>query len=211
MNIVERAKRLCLSPDTEWPVIAGESAPLAALMTGYVLPLAALSAIGSFDRQPSMARTGPHASSVRACWSTGLVMALVGVVVLSVVIDALAPTFGAQKNSVQRGERRRILADARPGWQAVFQFMPVVGSLIALLGALYALYLLYLGLMRVMKSPPDKAVGLHRRCPRCRDRHRLRRQRRRGRIGPGGWPDAVPTRWASQALRPAAPAARSWR
>ena len=26
MNIVERAKRLCLSPDTEWPVIAGESA-----------------------------------------------------------------------------------------------------------------------------------------------------------------------------------------
>ena len=28
-----------------------------------------------------------------------------------------------------------------------------------LLGGLYSLYLLYLGLMRVMKSPPDKAVG----------------------------------------------------
>jgi hypothetical protein len=27
------------------------------------------------------------------------------------------------------------------------------------IGALYALYLLYLGLMRVMKSPADKAVG----------------------------------------------------
>ena len=37
--------------------------------------------------------------------------------------------------------------------------MPFLGSLIAMLGALYALYLLYLGLMRVMKSPPDKAVG----------------------------------------------------
>ena len=23
MNIAERAKRICLSPDTEWPVIAG--------------------------------------------------------------------------------------------------------------------------------------------------------------------------------------------
>jgi hypothetical protein len=30
---------------------------------------------------------------------------------------------------------------------------------IAFVGALYALYLLYLGLMRVMKSPADKAVG----------------------------------------------------
>ena len=32
MNIVERAKRLCLSPDTEWPVIAGESATLPTLL-----------------------------------------------------------------------------------------------------------------------------------------------------------------------------------
>ena len=37
--------------------------------------------------------------------------------------------------------------------------MPFVGGLIAVLGALYSLYLLYLGLLRVMKSPPDKAVA----------------------------------------------------
>jgi hypothetical protein len=30
---------------------------------------------------------------------------------------------------------------------------------VAFVGALYSLYLLYLGLMRVMKSPQDKAVG----------------------------------------------------
>ena len=29
MNIVERVKRICLSPDTEWTVIAGESTTLA--------------------------------------------------------------------------------------------------------------------------------------------------------------------------------------
>ena len=66
MNIVERAKRLCLSPDTEWPVIAGESATLAALLTGYVLPLAALSAIGSFVGA-AMAGLGLMIV-VRRCW-----------------------------------------------------------------------------------------------------------------------------------------------
>ena len=47
MNIVDRVKRLLLSPDPEWSVIAGEPATLGGLITGYVLPLAALSAIGS--------------------------------------------------------------------------------------------------------------------------------------------------------------------
>ena len=37
--------------------------------------------------------------------------------------------------------------------------MPVVGQIIALIGALYALYVLYLGLLHVMRCPPDKAVA----------------------------------------------------
>jgi hypothetical protein len=155
MNIVERAKRICLSPDTEWPVIASESATLGTLLTGYVLPLAAVSAvallIGSVLSELSLVAAASLAV-------TGLIVALVYVVVMSSVIDALAPTFGAEKSSDRAG---KVAAYApTPAWVAgVAQIIPYIGGLIAALGALYAIYVLYLGLLRLMKSPPDKAVA----------------------------------------------------
>jgi hypothetical protein len=154
MNIAERVQRICLSPDSEWAVIAGESTALPALITGYVLPLAALSAIGSFIG--GLMGVGLE-FALRAA-IVGLVAAVVGVFVISAIIDALAPTFGAAKNSTSAA---KVAAYApTPAWVAgLFWFVPVVGSLISLIGALYSLYLLYLGLMRVMKSPADKAVA----------------------------------------------------
>lgn len=155
MNIAERAKRICLSPDTEWPVIASESTSLAALLTGYVLPLAGVSALALLI---GSVLSGLSIMTALTLAVTGVVVALIGVVVMSFIIDALAPTFGAEKSS----DRAAKVAAYSPtsAWIAgVAQIIPYLGSLIALLGALYALYLLYLGLLRVMKSPPDKAVA----------------------------------------------------
>jgi hypothetical protein len=155
MNIAERAKRICLSPDTEWPVIASESTTLAALLTGYVLPLAGVSALALLI---GSVLSGLSIMTALTLAVTGVVVALIGVVVMSFIIDALAPTFGAEKSS----DRAAKVAAYSPtsAWIAgVAQIIPYLGSLIALLGALYALYLLYLGLLRVMKSPPDKAVA----------------------------------------------------
>jgi hypothetical protein len=155
MNIVERAKRICLSPDAEWAVIASERASLATLVPGYVLPVAGLSALGSLIGTLVIGLGLGFAIRVAII---GLVMTVIGVVVLSVIIDALAPTFGAVKNSESAA---KVAAYApTPAWIAgVFQIIPLLGSLLVLIGALYSLYLLYLGLMRVMKSPQDKAVG----------------------------------------------------
>ncbi len=55
MSIVDRAKNICLTPNTEWPVIAGESAQTGALITGYVLPLAAIGAVAGFIGRRSSA------------------------------------------------------------------------------------------------------------------------------------------------------------
>jgi hypothetical protein len=155
MNIAERVQRICLSPDSEWAVIAGESTALPALITGYALPLAGLSAIGSFVGSLMLGLGLGFAARVAII---GLVTSLVAVAILSVVIDALAPTFGAAKSST--GAAKVAAYTPTPAWVAgLFQFVPFVGGLITLIGALYALYLLYLGLMRVMKSPADKAVG----------------------------------------------------
>lgn len=157
MNIAERAKRLLLSPDPEWSVIAEEPATLGSLITSYALPLAALSAIGTLVGSLMVLSNLGLGFAVRAA-VIGLVMSLVGVAILSVVIDALAPTFGAAKSSTSAA---KVAAYApTPAWiGGFFQFIPLLGSLIAFVGAIYALYLLYLGLIRVMKSPQDKAVG----------------------------------------------------
>ena len=155
MNIVERAKRLCLSPEAEWAVIAGEPATLSGLITGYALPLAAISAIGSLLGTMVL---GLGIGFALQAAIIGLVMSMIGVVILSVIIDALAPTFGAAKSSTSAAKVAAYAPTA--AWVAgIFQIIPFVGTLIALIGAFYSLYLLYLGLMHVMKSPQDKAIA----------------------------------------------------
>jgi hypothetical protein len=44
-NLIERAKNILMSPRAEWARIATESTGLGALLTGYVLPLAAIGAL----------------------------------------------------------------------------------------------------------------------------------------------------------------------
>ena len=47
MNIVERAKNICLTPTTEWPIIGAEPAATGPLITGYAaFPLRVVTLIG---------------------------------------------------------------------------------------------------------------------------------------------------------------------
>src|SRR5262249_50766120 len=85
------------------------------------------------------------------------VMAIVGVFLISVVINVLAATFGGQQNSSQA--LKVALYAYTPAWIAgVLHVLPLLGAL-GLIAALYGLYLLYLGLPRVMKCPEDKALA----------------------------------------------------
>ena len=164
MNLLERVKKICLTPHTEWPVIASETTPPASLITSYVLPLAVVGAVAGFIGGSLVGLSVPLVGTYRTPLATGLglavfsvVMAVAGVVVLAVIINALAPTFGAEKNTAQAF--KVAVYSVTPAWVAgVFQILPALGIL-ALLGALYGLYLLYLGLPRLMKSPPDKAMS----------------------------------------------------
>ena len=45
MSLVERVKNICLTPNTEWPVIAGETATTGGLITGYAAPLATIGVV----------------------------------------------------------------------------------------------------------------------------------------------------------------------
>jgi len=164
MTLIERAKAVCLSPDSEWTTIASEHAEAPALITGYVLPLAGLAAAAQLIGATLIGRNLGIIGTYRVPLMTGigiavasLAFAAVGVVVMSFVIDALAPTFGAQKSREQA--LKVAVYSATPVWIAgVVQIIPALGILV-LIGALYALYLLYLGLPRLMKCPAEKTVA----------------------------------------------------
>ncbi|MBS0488208.1 MAG: YIP1 family protein, partial [Proteobacteria bacterium] len=87
------------------------------------------------------------------------VLSLLMVFVMALIIDALAGTFGAQKNQVQA--LKTVAYAYTASWIAgvgVILGMGL-GALIALAGGIYSIYLLYLALPNTMKCPPEKAGG----------------------------------------------------
>ncbi|HET6281820.1 MAG TPA: Yip1 family protein [Polyangia bacterium] len=164
MTIIDRVKNICLRPKTEWEVIALEPASTGNLIGGYVAPLAAIGAVAGLIGRSLIGVTLPFAGTFRVPLVGSLVtavftfvMAIVGVFVLSLIINALAPSFGGEKNGTQA--LKVAVYSYTPAWVAgVLQILPML-SFLGLLAGLYGLYLLYLGLPRLMKCPPDKAVG----------------------------------------------------
>lgn len=162
-GLVARVKGILLSPSVEWEKIAREPASIGGLFAGYVCILAAIPAIAGLIGGQVFG-VGVPGLSFKPGLGAAITLAVVGYIgslvmtaVLGLVIDALAPSFGAEKNRVQAFKVAAYSGTA--GWVAgVFQIIPMLGIL-ALLGGLYGCYLLYLGLPRVMKAPADKATG----------------------------------------------------
>jgi hypothetical protein len=164
MSIVERVKGICLKPAAEWGVIEQETTPTADLFKKYAIPLAAVGPIAAFIGNSFIGRSVPFLGTFRMSVGMGLtiaiasfVMVLLLVYLLSLVINALAPSFGAQKDPAQA--LKVAVYSFTPAWVAgIVQILPSLGIL-ALLAGLYGLYLFYLGLQRLMKCPKEKAVG----------------------------------------------------
>ena len=164
MGIVDRVKNILLTPKTEWTVIAGETASTGELMGGYVAPLAGISVLCGFIGSSVVGMSLPFVGTYRTPILAGIgvavfsfVMAFVGIFIMSLIINALAPTFGAEKNPAQA--MKVAVYSMTAAWVAsVFNLFPALAWLGGLLG-LYGFYLLYLGLPTLMKTPQDKALG----------------------------------------------------
>jgi len=164
MNVFERAKNIVLQPAKEWPVIAGEPSNTKALFVGYAAPLAAIGPIASWLGHSVIGVSVPLFGTVRTPFMTGFAFAVVtyalvlaGAFVVGLIIDALAPSFGGEKNAGQA--MKCAVYSYTPGWIAgIFHLFPALG-LLALLASLYGIYLCYLGLPALMKAPREKAAG----------------------------------------------------
>ncbi|KZC34216.1 UNVERIFIED_ORG: hypothetical protein RHOFW104R5_33990, partial [Rhodanobacter sp. FW104-R5] len=163
-KIIERIKAILTTPKTEWPVVAAETTSVNGLYTGYIAIVAALPIIAHFIKG-SLIGAGVFGITVRTPIGMGIVgmvlhyvLALVIVYVVALIINALAPTFGGQKDMTQA--LKTVAYSWTASWVAgIAVIVPWLGWLIAIAGAVYAIYLLYLGLPHTMKCPPDKAGG----------------------------------------------------
>ncbi|MEQ8179306.1 MAG: Yip1 family protein [Amphiplicatus sp.] len=161
-DLIGRVQRLLMSPKTEWDAIDGETVDTQKLILGYVAPLAAIPAIagligGVVFGYSVLGQT--YKMTMGAALPVALysfVMAIVMVFVVSFVINALAPTFGAQKNQQQALKVAAYWPSAV--WvSGVFSIIPMLGVL-TLVGLIYSLYLLFVGLPKLMKPPAEKAT-----------------------------------------------------
>ncbi|MES2498753.1 MAG: Yip1 family protein [Pseudomonadota bacterium] len=161
--LVDRAKKILLTPKTEWPVIDGEPSTIGDIYRNYVLILAAIPAIAGLIGNALFGYSAlgvtfrvPIVTALSSAIVT-YVLSLISVYVLALIIDALAPTFGGTKNQTQAFKVAAYSNTA--GWVAgILTIIPQLGPIAALL-SLYGFYLLYLGLPGLMKAPKDKALG----------------------------------------------------
>jgi len=161
-SIVDRAKRILVEPKTEWERIDGEPATVGSIFTSWVVILAAIPAIATLVgslvfgyRFFGIVYRPPIVTAVGTA-IVQYVLSLVSVFVLSLVIDALAPTFGGTKNNVQATKVAAYSMTA--GWIAgIVNIIPQL-AILGVIGGLYSIYLLYLGLPRLMKAAADKAA-----------------------------------------------------
>ena len=144
-KLIARAKAILLTPKTEWPVIAAESATVPDLYKNWIAILAAIPSIAGFIKG-SLIGYSMFGVTYRAGIGAGITGAIVGYAlalamayVMALIIDALAPNFGAQKNPVQA--LKTVAYAWTASWVAgVGQILPGIGWLIAIAGAVYGIY-----------------------------------------------------------------------
>ncbi len=163
MTIVDRAKNIVLTPRTEWAVIDTEPTTINDIYKNYVIPLSLIPVIAGFIGTSIIGISVPGLGVVRTSFFAGLISAILQfgfslalVYVLALIIDALASTFGGQKNTL--AAFKVAAYSMTPSWLAgVFAIIPSISSLSVL--GLYGIYVLYLGLPRLMRTPENRALG----------------------------------------------------
>lgn len=162
-GMVERVKRLLMSPRSEWEAIDREPMSAMGIFTSWAVPLAAIGPVAGliggqiFGTNLWFVHFRPSLTSSIGTAVLTYIAALVGVWVLALVIEALAPNFGSVKN---RDQAMKVAAFSyTAAWIAsVLNIMPALAA-IGMLLALYSFYLLWVGLPIVMKTPADKVTG----------------------------------------------------
>jgi hypothetical protein len=160
-SIISRVQGILMTPKAEWDKIEPEAATTQGLFMGYAAILAAIPAIAQIigGLWPlCVLGICVHRNLIAVAVGAILyyVLSLVGVFIIALIVDELAPSFGGTKNRIQA--LKLVIYSWTAAWLAgIFAVVPFLGIL-GIVG-LYSFYLLYLGVPKMMKAPEDKALG----------------------------------------------------
>ena len=164
MNLLKRVKNILLTPKSEWEVIKGEPLSIAGMFTKYAMVLAAIPALGGFIGYALVGVSIPFFGNFRYPVVRGLIWALltyilslVGTFVLALIVDNLAPSFGAKKDMVA-SVKTVVFAYTASWLGGIFAIFPSLSMLAALFG-IYSLILLWMGMKALKEVPSNKMVG----------------------------------------------------
>ena len=163
-RLMERIRNIVLTPRAEWPVIQAEHTSVGQLYSRYVAPMAAFAAAMSFIRMSIVGVTPPWGATIRTSVPSALaasvvtfILGLIGLSLVGLIINMLAPAFAGGRN--QRQAFKTAAYALTPAWLGTaLTFLPL-GSLLQLVAGLYGIYVLYLGLPVMMGIPRAKADG----------------------------------------------------
>lgn len=165
MQLIDRAKSILLQPRSTWREISAEFTKPAELWGRYVLPLAAIGPVaviagwiifGKPVPMTSLANPVPVSTAITRGVAE-YVLVLLGVFLLSQILNVLAPSFGTPKNDVQALKAAAYSHTAT--WiGGVFALIPALWP-VKWIFFLYTFVLLFIGLPIVMKSPDHQATG----------------------------------------------------
>lgn len=171
-NIISRAIGISTKPKAEWAAIDAEPATSSGLVWGYAAIVAAVPAVmsiitgllfasmmaGILGSVMGGAAAGAGFVVVVVSAALSYVVSLAMVFIMSFIIDALAPSFGGTKDSVQAMKVSAYSMTAI--WVAsIATIIPFLGYLVVIAAAVWTIFILHWGLKACMKTPDDKAVG----------------------------------------------------
>src|SRR6185503_4080637 len=129
MAIMDRIKGMLLSPRTEWPKVAAEPASVQSIYTGWVMILGLLGPIAILLLSSVFFGAFGVLAAVASYVNT-----LVGIAIIALIADLIAPTFGGTRDYV--AALKLVAYAATAIWIAqIALIVPVLGALVALAGA----------------------------------------------------------------------------
>ena len=161
MNAAARVKAILIDPAGAWRGIEKDSGDPVYLLSHYVALLALIPALASFVGATLIGVVVPSGAILRADFIRGLFGAIFSyaascaiVLVLSLIIDLLAPLFGGRRNF--QDAFKLAVYSFTPLWLAgIFLLLP--GLRFLLLTGAYGIYLFWLGAPRLTKVPEGQA------------------------------------------------------
>lgn len=148
MKLLFRMKAILLAPHREWSAIAREKREASATFIPYVAILALVPALSHFIGASLVGRYAPIPWSLAGALASYL-SGLVAVYIMALIINALAPTFGAHRDFA--AALKLAAYSYTPVWlSGAFLSVPGLSFLVVL--GLYGIYLLRTGLPILMRG-----------------------------------------------------------